>query len=666
MQKTPTQILLLTIAACCATALADEVDYTKTTPQNVFATPILNPMAEHAYGEPAIAWHDGEYFLVYDHIGVEGGPAGLMTSTDGVYWREEGSVLLPNPGEGCVACLDIRRFKANGPFVMNYDAKVEGEWVTRFATSHDLRRWEKLDVILKRDPALYRRASYVHYSIPSEDGNGFYAIGAYTPTEYVGTGLLRSDDGIHWENLPGPRVEGVIDQKGGLDAGPGWKALEASAVLKLADRYFVLGGNPHTDSDIVVAAEKIDGPYRPTPKNHILPRGPQIFHRVYELPDGWLSMPMIWAEDERRYQVWAEDERRDQGSGAATEASRLLGKRYYYIAPFRRVITDGQSLWFRWWEGNDRLKVHSLPVSVCKAAGNNPSLRMLDRSFDLSEGLVLETSVPLGSDHSSKRNLALDAVESAENIFCKSWWPENYYAAEKAVDDRETTAWRGHGMKEKETVDFCLDLQQEREIGRIAVKWFPAPKQVRILYSRDGQAWQTLYTGKAKRKWENVDIQARYLRLEMTPYPRRNRGKELLPISDHIVGISEIGVYADPRETLPPTGSGLVLETEDGNGYAWLVEKHGRIRFGRLTDGLSRFHTEKVRDLEVDFGDRADIRVIQRDDLVDLYVNDYQVDYYHLKGKLGGQFGLLGAENVAGSKIKVKAWRPDPSVQRSN
>jgi hypothetical protein len=627
--------LIFALAVLPVCGRAGDVDYSKTRPQNVFPTPKLNPMAERAWGEPAIAWHDGEYCIIYDTFPVEGGPACLMTSRDGVYWREEGAVLWPLAGEQCIECPDIRRFEPNGPFVINYDARVDGRKATRFAISRDLRHWEKLGDVLRRDPKLYNPfASYVHFSIPDEDGNRFYAAGAYTPSTHVGTGLVRSDDGILWEQLPAPHVEGVIDHQFGLDSGPGWKALETSAIIRLAGRYFILGGNPAMRSDVIVTSKDICGPYRPTPKNHMLLRTPQIFHRIYDLPDGYLGMPMIWVNRDRKY---------------------------YHVAPFRRVNSDGESLWFTWWEGNEKLKAHELPVCAEVATGDTPAVRMLNKSFDLSQGLVFETSLPLNAGYTPEPNLARHAKVRVENTYSKPWWPEGYFAAEKAIDDRETTSWMGHLIPNKTTVDFQFDLQKDFDIGRIEVSWHPWLDNVKILHSADGDVWETMYDGEARSFWKDLALHTQHLRLELTPKPR-SYGKKPAEIKDHIAGIAEIGLFAAPRELLQPTTTGFIQMTEDGNAFAWLFERNGRVRFGRLTHNLRAFEHVKTRDLEVDFGDRVSIRVIQRDDLVDLYINDYQVDYYHLKGTLSGRFGLI-TSHQDGNKpdLQVRAWRPDPT-----
>jgi hypothetical protein len=153
------------LLACLASLSARAIDYSKTRPQNVFATPILNPMPEKTHGEPAITWHDGEYVLVYD-FAIDGGPACLMTSTDGVYWREEGAILWPIPGERCIECPDLRQCQPDGPFVLSYDAHPKGTHIRRFAISHDLRHWKKLDHIFRADERYYRdKPFYNQYSI---------------------------------------------------------------------------------------------------------------------------------------------------------------------------------------------------------------------------------------------------------------------------------------------------------------------------------------------------------------------------------------------------------------------------------------------------------------------------------------------------------------------
>ncbi len=150
------QLLACAVSLIAQQTTASAVESPEVTPegrvvgapyQNVFATPIKAPSAEGAWGEPAIAWHNGEYFLIYDHFNVPNGPACLMTSKDGVYWKEEGAILYPSADHdhGCIECPDLRQFEPDGPFVLSYDAKVEGRaHVRRFAVSDDLRHWEKV------------------------------------------------------------------------------------------------------------------------------------------------------------------------------------------------------------------------------------------------------------------------------------------------------------------------------------------------------------------------------------------------------------------------------------------------------------------------------------------------------------------------------------------
>jgi hypothetical protein len=594
--------------------------------QNVFATAIQAPLAEKAYGEPAIAWHNGEYFLIYDTFGAANGPACLMTSKDGVYWREEGAILYPDADhdDGCIECPDLRQFAPGGPFVLSYDAKLKGtqHHVRRFAVSDDLRHWKKLPgTEFGADERFYKKSPfYNQYSIRNPDG-GWFAVLNAAPRDFMGLGLATSMDGLKWECLPPLRVTGVADQQFGK-AGPSCKAVETSGIMKLGDRHFITGGNPLANADIILAARDITGPYEPAQKNAIHLRIPQIFQRVYDLPGGYLSMPIVWANRDRRY---------------------------YHVAPFRSVATDGESLWFKWWAGNDKLKVHPLPATLPTDAAPG-GLRMLQETFDVAKGLVLEAKVALPVDGMTRTNWAATATATASATHARAWWPDGHFAAEKAVDDKSTTAWRAPGEPEqKGPVTFRLDLGAVRPIGSVQIVWLAQPAKVTMQSSLDGTIWsapRAVPKGNSV-TLENLAASARFLTLECTP------GRTG-------VGIAEIVVSPDPVWRLPEAAGGLFIEYEPGKGWAWFIERSGRVRFGDVVG--NRFQQRKERDLEVEFADRADLRIVLRGDLVDLYVNDYQVDYYQLPGvTLSGRIGLYSPTDAA-----AKAWRPDPHGEKES
>jgi arylsulfatase A-like enzyme len=594
---------------------------------NVFASPVDLPDPENIHGEPALAWHDGEFFLFYD-LFPSAGPLYLMTSKDGVYWKEEGPALHGDTPEHRVECADIRRFDPDGPFVMSYDTRIgKGEKQTRFATSRDLRHWEKVkDAAIVRDPKLYEPMhSYVHYSIADPDGKGFYAIGAYTPATHLGTGLLRSEDGIDWEQLPGPRVTGIPDQARGLFDRPGLKAIETAGITRIGDRWFILGINPLLHGDAILAATDIRGPYSPPPKNPVLPRDPSAFNRLYNLPQGVFSMPLIKLPQDD-------------------------GTRRSYFSPLRKVASDGESIWLKWWEGNEALKSHPLPAK-------NGFV-----TCDLAKGVVLEATLPLPSREKMETHWARDAAAtaSADNVWQKSYWDDGLFAASKAHDGREHTAWIGHRKGGVETVNFSLDLGAVRPVGRVRVLWHTRPSGIVLQSSRDGKTWQDI-GGKPWRYgtrvtlWESLNTEARHLRLVCTIAERRHNRKNP---EEHIAGISEIEVHPEPVERIAAHSGGLVAKSKSGDDLAWLVETGGRVRFGQL-DSEGHFRCIRTRDLEIDLGERVTLRLVARDRLAELYVNDHLVDDYDITG-CAGKFTVLSAEPAT-----LHAWQPDPKAAPS-
>jgi hypothetical protein len=86
----------------------------------------------------------------------------------------------------------------------------------------------------------------------------------------------------------------------------------------------------------------------------------------------------------------------------------------------------------------------------------------------------------------------------------------------------------------------------------------------------------------------------------------------------------------------------------DGPGFALLCGSARR---------RGRFRCLRTRDLDVDFGEHAHLRLIASDRLAELYVNDYLADNYDITG-CSGQITVL---SVA-PPISVRAWQPDPEA----
>lgn len=618
--------------------------------QNVFAAPRQAPEADLAYGEPAIAWHAGEYFLIYDNFNVPNGPACLMTSKDGVHWKEEGAILYPDADhdDGCIECPDLRQFTPGGPFVLSYDAKPKGRdhHVRRFAVSDDLRHWKKVAGLeFAADPRFYKPSPfYNQYSITNPDG-GWFAVLNAAPKDFMGLGLGRSADGLHWECLPPLRVTGVPDQQFGR-AGPACKAVETSGIMRQGGWHFIFGGCPFAGADVILASRDIAGPYAPAAKNAIHLRGPQVFQRLYHLPEGQLSMPMIWAQRERRC---------------------------YHVAPFRSVFTDDGSLWFKWWKGNDALKARSLPATLAGTPAGPGGLRMLAQTFSPADGVVLEAEVTLPPHGFEEQNFALGAKATASAALARDWWPEGYFAANRAVDGTTATAWRipapektGPDAAEAKSAEKSvpaasapratleLDLGEARAIGALRMNWLLLPAALALHTSLDGREWTPLPIGPLPpaqprggqpTHFENLRLTARHLRAEVQP-------------GGQGAALSELAVLPDATALLPDVCGGLFLESKLGEGWAWLLTRDGRIRHGEVRDAGRRFHLLKERELDRDLGSIAMLRLVWRDDLLELYANDFHVDYYHLRDATpSGRLGLYAPVN---EEETLRAWQPAP------
>lgn len=147
----------------------------------------------------------------------------LAVSSDLLHWQEVGPVLEKHPDAAWLGTGMI--YRVDDWYVMNFsEERPAGHQVVCLARSRDLLRWERLaaEYDLYPDPRHYQtRQEESADPLPRWD-----SIGVVPPTDpggaYVGficanargtlpgqcgtLGLLRSPDGLHWEQLP-PVVE---------------------------------------------------------------------------------------------------------------------------------------------------------------------------------------------------------------------------------------------------------------------------------------------------------------------------------------------------------------------------------------------------------------------------------------------------------------------------
>jgi hypothetical protein len=188
----------------------------------------------------------------------------------------------------------------------------------------------------------------------------------WTATPKDGTGgrfgFGESDDGVTWQALPPPKVEGV---------GHG----EVGAIEPIGDRYtmmFGAGGRM-----VTLVAERPEGPFRAAERNFNLLTGHTYFSRFFPTPDGVLVSHHSIARD-----------------GPV------------YFAPLKATHIDAQgTLRLVWWKGNEPLKHERVEVETPAPIGEAaPAIALLEPSFDMDRGVVMERTLALPAPEEAGRS----------------------------------------------------------------------------------------------------------------------------------------------------------------------------------------------------------------------------------------------------------------------
>ncbi len=244
---------------------------------------------------------DGMYFLYYIRITPGRQPAGPLPSFgvawDGIScarsrdllrWEELGPVLEKSDAAAWLGTGMIHR--ADDTFVMNFsEERPVGHQVVCFATSQDLVHWKRLpeEYDLRPDPSYYQtdpaetadplpRWDSIGVVPPSgerSDYLGFITANARDtlPGQCGTLGLLRSPDGLRWQQLP-PAVEPGFFPSYEVPAyvrfGPRHYVLFSSNSL-LGPRFDPLARGPHSGIYYVVADNEV-GPYVRPPADSLL------------------------------------------------------------------------------------------------------------------------------------------------------------------------------------------------------------------------------------------------------------------------------------------------------------------------------------------------------------------------------------------------------------
>jgi len=621
--------------------------------QTIFFSPT---QPNTVWGEPNMTYHDGVYYLWYH---FNNGGMTLATSKDGVYWREEGYTQMPDAGTPSIGESEIFKFDRNGPFVWWRTLYKRNPPGMRYGTTDDLLHFKRnIEYTLRQDTTWYKGRWDSFFTLPREEG-GWMAVINSVPKEHRGCAFATSSDGLHWEVKPPVRIDipGLPNSSG--------TAGELSAWIKLGKKYFII-----CDSHLEALAHQGDGyfskvytsiapegPYVPTKRNYLITNSPGMYDKIHYSSEGELLTESI-VRTFPKFNV------------------QVHGWKYHH-SPFKSVISDGDNLWFRWWTGNEKMKVHPIPiVSATSSASVTQPILLLENSFDLAKGLVIEGNIEMEhvTQTVAEHNWSRGAVVSVNQQSVPQPADGRLDGfPEAAIDGNRETAWSARHVDGDSPV-YELDFGAVQPVGGVLIRWRMEreKKQAKRPYfnietSADRVNWSTLGEEKNPVDWRDpsdlnskhaskyrtfftgLSVLARYLRITQKPYTW---------------DITDIDIYSKPLENLGSvTGSlpGIYFECEGGGGEAVVFEPDGQAHFGWVNADGTDFRHELTREIGKAPGKTARFRIVQRDDLAEIYLDDYHLQIINHRTKPTGRIGLItsGGRNVIS---ELKAWYADPIV----
>ncbi len=601
------------------------------------------PGNPHAWGDPAIIFHEGEYHFIYLCLAPDL-PLCRLISKDGVYWRHAEPVIECDSDVISLNTPTIHQFPSGGPFVLEYTAMHPASFsIRRIAQSDDLEHWHKVENLtyflpgsegVQHDGNARFEANYVLLdgdarrpgNVAWRENGWFYGVSC-------GSTLQKSKDGIHWDpagrlelNIPTP-VPRQAD--GSKDTFTGF--------FKFGDRYFVICPSYREllPQSRVYWSNLVEGPFHPTPRNSALGDFFAYYPRFGIGREGEVLASVDFNEC---LHMW--DRKGDT-------------KKHYVVPPFEQLVCDGKDLWLKYWPGNDVLKAH--PIALKRASSSRREDRLISRiaeNINFEKGVVIEGEIDvLGPDR--EHDLALDAVVSATGTVQPRDQPDAFDPRHAVSDDLDT---RWVATISDERPEFVLDLGELKEVGRVRIQWALSWSEsaVTLQISNDGQNWAP-FPGELSKHY------VRYVSLFETVAPAKAR---FLRLSDFgnirgLVGIRSVRVFARRSENLGENlqSPGLYIGGQGGQpGWAVFLDDARRMRMGYLNADGTHFNYPVERDLTyLNLGGTATFRLIQRGRFFFFYIDDYSMSWLSLNKLPGREIGLISGPR--GEKISnVGAW----------
>ena len=357
-----------------------------TTPQAMFYKP-TSPETGSMW-DSWVFYHDGMYYL-YSTCNAGGNlldNVSMATSPDGVHWTEVGRVLSRHPDSdwlGTGSTWKSPNYENDGKFFMDYCERREGGRRVQeiyFAESTDLINWERLDDqhVFQADQRWYDPGIWTTiWTLPRPEG-GLY--GYWTCYPRGGKfGFGQTLDGVTWEALPPPVVQGVAG------------FVELGAVEKIGPKYYAMVGAAGGMMKTLVA-DSPDGPFILAEKNpHLLGAKKLELHRA--LPEFTYFARFCRAPDGLLVN--------HHTIARGAQGGRSPQAQVYFGLLKTAVVDDEGTLRLGWWKGNEKLKdnadVMTLSKSTAKAGS---SIAMLGETLDADAGVILEgrLTLPVSKD----------------------------------------------------------------------------------------------------------------------------------------------------------------------------------------------------------------------------------------------------------------------------
>lgn len=385
--------------------------------------------------DTSIVYHEGKYYLfsMYEteeeteNTCLTEDPANNMwcaISDDGVIWRDVGRVIQDQPFT--VWKMFVRRL--GDRFVMNHGSHSRlpghGNDTLYFWESDDLLNWRLSSEQGQThpDPRWYKvEGRWDHmYMLPDEVSGGYLGYCVATPHErypYAACGMQHSTDGVHWQVLPPPVIEW-----GSTPAPP---MFEVGGCERVDGKYYLIGGafgygDGHGYGVYTLVSDHWNGPFRPDSQAYRL-CGASGYSGVIGVQ--WLASFGRGRDNELLITNYLTD--------GVKNYSRFWGRfGWVWFLPIKKAIIDPDGhLRMGYWRDNERLKGESLTpgrvaliypqtagshltqidasialdsngeVADANPHGDEYAAAVLDESFDLETGIVVEGTLTINACH---------------------------------------------------------------------------------------------------------------------------------------------------------------------------------------------------------------------------------------------------------------------------